>query len=41
MAEVDLVLVGMVLVLVGFAFFLYLLIRRTVVDFKKGMNEGK
>jgi hypothetical protein len=37
----DWVLVGMVALLLGFVFFVYLFIRRTVTGFSEGVNRGK
>jgi hypothetical protein len=38
--EVDPVLVGIVVILLGFVFFVYLFLRRTATAFKEGM-QGK
>jgi hypothetical protein len=38
--EVDLVLVGIVVIILGFIFFAYLFLRRTLTAFKEGM-QGK
>ncbi|MDG5778869.1 hypothetical protein VB773_03610 [Haloarculaceae archaeon H-GB2-1] len=35
------VLVGMVVVMLAFVFFIYLMIRRTVTGFKEGMEKGR
>lgn len=40
MAQIDPILAAMVLILVGFFFFLYLMLRRALYDFRKGMKEG-
>lgn len=40
MVQIDPILAGMVLLLVGFFFFLYLMLRRALYDFRKGMEEG-
>jgi hypothetical protein len=37
----DPVLVGIVVVMLAFVFFLYLMIRRTVTGFKEGMDKGR
>ncbi|SDF35832.1 hypothetical protein ACOZ4N_13475 [Halorientalis pallida] len=37
----DLVLWGMVAVMLGFVFLVYLFFRRTATALKEGMNEGK
>jgi hypothetical protein len=37
---VDLVLAGFVTLLLGLVFFLYLMLRRTVVNFREGMRGG-
>jgi hypothetical protein len=41
MVEFDPVLVGLLALLVGFVFFVYLLLRRTVLGFKEGMKSGR
>jgi hypothetical protein len=38
---VDPVLVAIVALLVGFFFFIYLMIRRTMVEFRQGVDRGK
>jgi len=40
MVEVDPVLVGIVAVLLTLIFFLYLFLRRTVTEFRKGLKGG-
>ncbi|MFB6186196.1 MAG: hypothetical protein ABEI86_04920 [Halobacteriaceae archaeon] len=37
----DPAFVGLLLLLVGFFFFVYLFIRRTVLSFREGINKGK
>ena len=37
---VDAALVAILVLLVGFVFFLYLMIRRTVTGFKEGVEKG-
>ena len=37
---VDWVLVAFVGLLLGLVFFLYLMLRRTVLSFREGMNDG-
>jgi hypothetical protein len=41
MVNVDLVLVGIVAVLLGFVFFVYLFLRRTVTGFAEGLKQGR
>lgn len=38
---VDPVLVGIVVIMLAFVFFVYLFIRRTLTGFKEGMEESK
>ena len=38
---VDPVLVGIVVLMVVFVFFLYLMVRRTLTQFKQGVDRGK
>ena len=38
---VDPILVGIAALMLGFVFFVYLFLRRTVTGFMQGMNEGK
>jgi len=40
MVSVDPVLVGMVVVMLAFVFFIYLMLRRTITGFMQGMQEG-
>lgn len=40
MVQVDPVLVGIVVVLLAFAFFLFLMIRRTVTGFLQGLEDA-
>jgi flagellar biogenesis protein FliO len=37
----DWFLIGMVVFLLGFVFFLYLILRRMVVGFREGVERGK
>ena len=39
--EVDPVLVGIVAIMLGFVFALYLMLRRTVTGFQEGMLESR
>lgn len=41
MVEFDPVLAAMLAVLLGFVFFVYLFIRRTVTGFREGVERGK
>jgi len=41
MVDFNPVLWGIVAILLGFVFFVYLFIRRTVTSFFEGMREGK
>jgi len=38
---VDPVLVAIVALLIGFFFFIYLMVRRTLVSFREGVDRGK
>jgi hypothetical protein len=38
---IDPVLVGIVVIILGFVFFVYLFLRRTLKGFKEGMEQGK
>lgn len=38
---VDPVLAGIVVLMVAFVFFLYLMVRRTLTQFKQGVDRGK
>jgi len=38
---VDPVLVGIVVVLLAFVFFVYLFLRRIVLGFREGLNQGR
>ena len=38
---VDPVLVAIVALLIGFFFFIYLMVRRTLVEFRQGVDRGK
>jgi hypothetical protein len=40
MVSVDPVLVGIVVVMLAFVFFIYLMLRRTITGFVQGMKEG-
>jgi hypothetical protein len=37
----DLLMIGMIALLLGFVFFVYLMLRRTVLGFKEGVDRGK
>lgn len=37
----DLLMLGMIALLLGFVFFVYLMLRRTVLGFKEGVDRGK
>ena len=37
----DLLMIGMIALLLGFVFFVYLMLRRTVLGFKEGVDKGK
>jgi branched-subunit amino acid ABC-type transport system permease component len=39
--DVDPVLVFIVVVMLGFVFFVYLFLRRTLSGFKEGINQGR
>lgn len=39
--DVDPVLVGIVVVMLAFVFFVFLFLRKTFTGFKEGMEEGK
>jgi hypothetical protein len=41
MVQVDPVLVGMVVILLTFVFFIYLFLRRTVTGFMDGLKQGR
>jgi uncharacterized protein (DUF2062 family) len=41
MVEFDPMLVGLLILILGFVFFIYLFLRRTVVGFKEGMQSGR
>jgi len=41
MVEFDPVLIGLLAILLGFVFFVYLFIRRTVTAFKAGQEQGR
>lgn len=41
MVEFDPVLVGLLVLILGFVFFVYLFLRRTVTGFREGMQQGK
>lgn len=38
---VDPVLIGIVVLMLGFVFFVFLFLRKTLTGFKEGMEEGK
>lgn len=38
---IDPVLIGIVVVMLLFVFFIYLFLRRTVTGFREGMNQGR
>lgn len=38
---VDAALVAILVLLVGFVFFVYLMVRRTVTQFQQGVDRGK
>ncbi len=38
--EIDPIMIGLLVALVIFFFFLYLMVRRTVVGFREGFGEG-
>ena len=39
--DIDPVLVGIVVIILGFVFFVYLFLRRTVTGFQEGMQESR
>jgi uncharacterized protein (DUF2062 family) len=39
--EVDPVLVGIVAIILGFIFFVYLFLRKTITGFQEGMQESR
>jgi hypothetical protein len=41
LSDLDPVLVGIVVVMLAFVFFVYLFIRRTLSGFKEGVNQGR
>jgi hypothetical protein len=41
MVQLDPILVGLLVLLLGFVFFMYLFIRRTVTGFQEGVQSGK
>lgn len=41
MVEFDPMLVGMLVLMLGFVFFIYLFLRRTLVGFREGMEQGQ
>lgn len=41
MVNVDMLTAGIVVALLAFFFFIYLMLRRALVDFRKGMNQGR
>ena len=41
MVQVDPVLVGIVVVMLAFVFFVYLFLRRIATGFKEGVQQGK
>jgi len=41
MVQFDPMLAGLLVLLLGFVFFIYLFLRRTVTGFREGMNQGR
>jgi len=41
MLEVDLLTLGLLVVVLGFFFFMYLMVRRTLLGFKEGVQSGR
>lgn len=41
LSDIDPVFVGLVAVLLGFFFFGYLLVRRTLIGLREGYNDGR
>ncbi len=41
MAQIDPILIGLLVLLLAFVFFIYLFLRRTVTGFREGMEHGK
>jgi|AntRauTorcE11898_2_1112593.scaffolds.fasta_scaffold50003_2 uncharacterized protein (DUF2062 family) len=39
--ELDPVLIGIVVIILGFIFFVYLFLRKTVTGFQEGMKESR
>jgi hypothetical protein len=39
--EVDLLTLGLLVVVLGFFFFMYLMVRRTLLGFKEGFQQRK
>jgi len=39
--EVDLLTLGLLVVVLGFFFFMYLLVRRSLLGFKEGFQQSK
>jgi len=41
MIEVDMLTLGLLAVVLAFFFFMYLMVRRTIIGFKEGMQGGR
>jgi len=41
MISVDLLTLGLLVVVLGFFFFMYLMVRRTLLGFKEGVRSGR
>ena len=41
MIGVDLLTLGLLVVVLGFFFFMYLMVRRTLMGFKEGVQSGR
>lgn len=39
--EIDPVLIGLVVIMLGFVFYIYLFVRRTVTGFQEGLDESR
>jgi hypothetical protein len=37
----DVLMIGMIVLVLGFVFFVYLMLRRTALGFKEGVDKGK
>jgi len=41
MVSVDILTLGLLVIVLGFFFFMYLMVRRTLMGFKEGVQSGR